>query len=79
VVAVTDFVLNRTEHGDHGTIYHATITVSSGHLWWKKSAEIDIFRARTDNWRRSDNGAYVRHPDVVNLARVWTMKHGDEC
>ncbi len=76
---ITNFRLLRVEASDHGTVYHAEIDAVTGHLWWKKTQTIEIFRSRTDNWRRSDNGDYVRHPAVKNLARVWTLKTGEEC
>ena len=76
---ISNFNLLRVETTDHSTTYHATIDVTTGHWWWKKTQTLDIFRSRTDNWRRADNGDYIRHPAVKNLARVWTLKTGEEC
>ena len=76
---IENFKLVNVEVSEHGTIYHATIEITTGHLWWKQTKTLDIFRSRTDNWRRSDNGDYIRHPAVKNLARVWTLKTGEEC
>jgi len=52
--------------------YFATVDVTTGYLWWKKTRELRIFRDYTSYWRFMGSGEYcldsVRNLETAHKA-----------
>lgn len=55
-------------------IQTATVDVTTGFLWTKKTVTKEVFRGVLTHWRFVDTGEYTPDYDVENLAKAYDAK-----
>lgn len=70
---LSNFKLIRTEAHGQST---AEIDVTSGSLWWKRTATRMIAKNYCGDWFFCDDGSYVPERKMLCLVRAWEFKNG---
>lgn len=77
---IANFILEKIE-GDSPTNwkYYATVDVTTGILWWKKTKNCKIFREYGGFWHFVETGKFTPGTAVDALSRAWQAKTGQYC
>jgi len=60
-------------------VFTASVDVTTGILFWKKTERKQITRKYAGYWHFTDTGVFTTGRDVENLARAWKANTGQEC
>jgi hypothetical protein len=79
-VKVSNFKLEKTTGKSAlDKVFTASIDVTTGILFWKKTERKQIMREYAGYWYFTETGDFTPGRDVENLARAWKGKTGQEC
>lgn len=73
---LSNFKLIETKRDGILEEYIATVDVTTGFLWWKKTQKRQIWRYSGLFWCFVDNGGFVPEFQADTLALKWTSKTG---
>lgn len=77
---ISNFTLDKIEGNSPTTWkYRASIDVTTGTLFWKKTVRRQITRDFAACWHFNDTGEYTPGLEVETLARAWKAQHGENC
>jgi len=77
---ISNFELTATTKNNVGSdVFHATIDIETGMLWWKKKRTVEIRRTLLfSTWFFVETGRWILGDEVNALARTWSAKTGEE-
>ncbi len=58
-------------------VFHATVDVEKGCLWWKTKTTKKIQHKYGSSWFFVENGEWCIGVEVDKMARAWTAKSGE--
>ena len=58
-------------------VFYASVDVTTGFLFWKKTERKNIYREYGKNWFFVESGKFTPGFQVEELARSWTAKTGE--
>lgn len=77
---ISNFTLDKTEGTSPTTWkYRASIDVTTGYLFWKRTVRREITREFAEHWFFCDTGEFTPGWEVEALARSWKALTGEEC
>jgi hypothetical protein len=77
---ISNFTLDKTEGtGPTTWKYRASIDVTAGHLFWKRTVRREITRDFAACWHFNDTGEFTPGWEVKTLARGWKARTGEDC
>ena len=56
--------------------FRATVDVTTGFLYWKKTETVEVFKNYIGNWFFTDTGKFTPDDVVEELARSYQAKRG---
>ena len=59
-------------------VFHATVDIETGVLWWKKKKCVKMIRVYAGFWHFVETGQFTPVIQAEALARSWTAKTGQE-
>jgi len=74
---LSNFSLDRrTGDSFSNYLFYASVDVTTGILFWKKTERKEIYRKYGDTWCFVDTGKYTPSFQAEELARAWTAQTG---
>ena len=73
----SNFILTKTKGTNpFDWEYFATVTVTTGYLWWRRVVTREIRRVYGGWWHFTDTGKMTPGDQVCDLARAWSAQTG---